>query len=155
METITPPAVDKISLGNCGTDTSTVAAQGRAAAFGLALIVGEDEEVIRANLNRGACQRLIGVITTEALRSRREACCHITTIIAANGRRSESTGAQHIHEALTDNGSTLGLTSNKICCKVLTNTLGPVSHTHQHEEVRQEEERKHTNEIPTASVHSN
>jgi hypothetical protein len=153
METISTTAVNKISLGNVGTDTSTVAAQSCTATFGLALIVGEDEQIVRADLNRRARQRLIRAIPTETLCSRRQIRCHIATIIAADGRRGETAGAQHIHETLSS--SALGLTGNDVRGKILTDALGPVGHAHQHEQIRQEEECKHTNEIPTTRVHSN
>ena len=51
--------VDVVTLLGCRADAATVAAEGGAAALGLALVVLEHEKRIRAGLKRGTIERLI------------------------------------------------------------------------------------------------
>ena len=46
--------VDVVTLLGCRADAAAVAAEGGTAAFGLALVVLEDEEIVRANIDFGA-----------------------------------------------------------------------------------------------------
>lgn len=51
--------VDELALLGRRADAATVAAEGRTAALGLALVVLEHEEAVRAKLHLGAAQRLV------------------------------------------------------------------------------------------------
>ena len=51
--------VDHLALVGRRADAATIAAEARVAALGLALVILEDEEVVLAQLNLGATERLI------------------------------------------------------------------------------------------------
>ena len=139
MLTIAAPGVDKIPLVGRGTNTASIAAQSRTAALGLALVVLEDEQIVGAHFHGRAGQRHIRLRTAEALRRRRQTRRRIHTIIHPDGgrrKRRATRRCQKILELL----HLLGARGREGRREPLTGALGPVRHTQQHGQVRQEQE---------------
>jgi len=99
MFAISTPSINQEAILRRCANTSTIAAQSRAAALGLALIVLEDEQIIGADLNSRAVQGHIGHARTETLGLRRKTRGHVAAIIGAHGDRLEAV-AEIVHECL-------------------------------------------------------
>jgi len=67
-------------------DAATVAAESCTAAFGLALVVREGQQVIVINSYGRARERNIGMILAELLARRRDIYAQVQVIVGANGR---------------------------------------------------------------------